>query len=92
MAPASAMWHLATVHPRSMVWQTLLDSRMVVVESLQTHTPLDPRADALVCAQEHGEELRQRWQIQPPPTPARSVQHAVPCMRNPTSGARGHAR
>ena len=32
----------------------------VVVESLQTHTPLDPRVDALACAQVHGEELRQR--------------------------------
>ena len=33
----------------------------VVVESLQTHTPPDPRTEALACAQEHGEELRQRW-------------------------------
>ena len=32
----------------------------VVVESLQTHTPPDPHADALMCAQAHGEELRQR--------------------------------
>ena len=32
----------------------------LVVESLQTHTPPDPHADALACAQEHGEELRQR--------------------------------
>ena len=30
----------------------------VVVESLYTHTPLDPRAEALACAQEHGKELR----------------------------------
>ena len=32
----------------------------VVAESLQTHTPLDPCAEALACAQEHSEELRQR--------------------------------
>ena len=44
---------------------------VVVVESLQTHTPPDPRTEALACAQEHGEELRQRWQNQSPPTPAR---------------------
>ena len=30
----------------------------VVAESLQTHTPLDPRAKALARAQKHGEELR----------------------------------
>ena len=30
----------------------------VVAGSLQTHTPLDPRAEVLACAQEHGEELR----------------------------------
>ena len=29
----------------------------VVVESIQTHTPLDPRVGALALAQEHGEEL-----------------------------------
>ena len=29
----------------------------VVAESLQTHTPLDPRVEALARAQEHGEEL-----------------------------------
>ena len=44
---------------------------VVVVESLQTHTPPDPRTEALACAQEHGEELRQRWQNQPPPAPTR---------------------
>ena len=32
----------------------------VVAKSLQTHTPLDPRVEVLACAQEHGEELRQR--------------------------------
>ena len=45
----------------------------VVAESLQTHTPLDPRAEVLACAKEHGEELRQRRQNQPPPAPARSA-------------------
>ena len=30
---------------------------LVIAESLQTHTPLDPRAETLACAQEHGEEL-----------------------------------
>ena len=30
----------------------------VVAESLQTHTPPDPRAKALARALEHGEELR----------------------------------
>ena len=34
----------------------------VIAESLQTHTPLDPRAGALMLAQKHGEELRQWWQ------------------------------
>ena len=32
----------------------------VVAESVQTHTPPDPRAGALVFAQVHAEELRQR--------------------------------
>ena len=32
----------------------------VVAESLQTHTPLDPCAEALMHAHEYGEELRQR--------------------------------
>ena len=59
----------------------------VVVESLQTHTPLDPRAKALAHAQEHGEELRQRRQSQPPPTLACSTQHAVPRARKPASDA-----
>jgi hypothetical protein len=31
----------------------------VVAESLQTHTPPDPRAGTLALAQKHGEELRQ---------------------------------
>ena len=32
----------------------------VVAESLQIHTPPDPRAGALTLAQEHAEELQQR--------------------------------
>ena len=32
----------------------------VVVESVQTHTPLDPRAEALMSTQAHTKELRQR--------------------------------
>ena len=35
-----------------------LGQPQVVAESLQTHTPLDPRAGALTLAQEHAEELR----------------------------------
>ena len=34
-----------------------LGQPQVVAESLQTHTPLDPRAEALARTQEHGEEL-----------------------------------
>ena len=64
----------------------------VVAESLQTHTPLDPRAGALVLAQEHGEELRQQRQNQPPPAPASSVQHVAPYAHNPAGSARGRAR
>ena len=32
----------------------------VVAESLQTHTPPDPRAGALALTQEHSKELRQQ--------------------------------
>ena len=64
----------------------------VIAESLQTHTPLDPRAEALACAQEHDEELQRRRQNQPPPTPVRSAHHDAPRAHNPASGARGHAR
>ena len=63
----------------------------VVVESTQTHTPPDPRVGALTSAQAHAEELRQRRQNQPPPAPARSVQHVAPRAHDPTGGARGHA-
>ena len=64
----------------------------VVAESLQTHTPPDPYAEALARAQGHGEELRRRRQSHPPPALARSAQHATPRARNPASGAQGHAR
>ena len=40
----------------------------VVAESMQTHTPPDPRVGALTSTQAHAKELRQRWQNQPPPT------------------------
>ena len=64
----------------------------VVTESMQTHTPLDPHAGTLVLTREHGEELRQRRQNQPPPTRARSAHHTMPHAHKPASGARGHAR
>ena len=64
----------------------------VVAESLQTRTPLDPRVKALARAQEHDEELRQRWQSQLPPMLACPRQHAAPHVHNPVSGARGHTR
>ena len=44
-----------------------LGQPLVVVESLQTHTPLDHHVGALPLAQKHDEELRQRLQNQPPP-------------------------
>ena len=59
----------------------------VIAESVQTHTPLDPRAGALAFAQVHAEELRQRQQNQPPPAPACSVQHVAPHAHNPTGDA-----
>ena len=53
---------VAPSHPLS--WECAMGDASgqppVVVESLQTHTPPDPCAEALACAQEHGEELRQR--------------------------------
>jgi len=64
---------------------------LVVTESLQTHTPLDPCAGALALTQEHIKELQQQWQNQPPPALARSVQHIAPHTCNPMSGAWGHA-
>ena len=64
----------------------------VVAESLQTHTPPDPRVGALALAKEHGEELRQQWQNQPPPAPTRSAHHGAPRVCNPVGGARGRAR
>jgi len=63
----------------------------MIAESLQTHTPLDPHAEALAHAQEHGEELRQRWKSQLPPT-SRARQRRWPHACKPMSGTRGHAR
>jgi len=65
---------------------------LVVAEFLQTHTPSDPHARALALAQKHGKELQQRRQNQSPHAPECSVHHVVPHMRDPVSGARGHAR
>ena len=62
----------------------------MVVESVQTHTPLDPHAGALASVSAHAEELRQRRQNQPPP--AQSVQHVAPHAHGPAGGARGRAR
>ena len=58
----------------------------VVAESMQTHTPPDPRARALALAQEHTKELQQQRQNQPPPAPECSMQHVAPHARNPVSG------
>ena len=60
----------------------------VIVEFVQTHTPLDPRAGPLAFVQVHAEELRQN---QPPPMPACSVQHVVPHAHDPVGGAWGQA-
>ena len=64
---------MAPGHPLSQecAMADALGQPSVVAESLQTHTPPDPRAEALAHAQEHGEELRQRRQSQPPPALAR---------------------
>ena len=85
---------MASSHPMSRECAMADASRQpsVVAESLQTHTPLDPRTDALACAQKHGEELRQRRQNQPPPAPACSVHDATPHACNLASGAQGRAR
>ena len=64
----------------------------VVAESLQTHTPPDPRAGALALSQEHAKELRQQRQNQLPPVPVRSVQHVVPHVHDLASGTQGRAR
>ena len=63
----------------------------VVVESAQTHTPLNPHAEALASAQAHAEELRQRRQSQPPPASAQSAQHVAPHAHGLASGVQGHA-
>jgi hypothetical protein len=41
--------------------------QLVPVETDDKHTPPDPRTRALANAHAHGEDLRQRWQHQPPP-------------------------
>ena len=64
----------------------------VAVESVQTHTPPDPRTGALASTKAHAEELRQQRQNQPPPAPARSVQHVAPHAHGLAGGARGHTR
>ena len=64
-----------------------LGQPLVVAEFLQTHTPPDPRAGALVLAQEHAEELRQLRYNQPPPVLACSLglaQHHERGERPPT--------
>ena len=64
----------------------------MVVESAQTHTPPNPRAEALASVQAHTEELRQRQQNQPPPAPTQSVWHTKPYAHGPMGDARGRAR
>ena len=53
---------VAPSHPlsRECTMADALGQPSVIAEDLQTHTPLDPHVEALACAQEHGEELRQR--------------------------------
>ena len=55
---------VAPSHPLS--WECAMADALgqppVVAESLQTHTPSNPRVGALALAQEHAEELRQRRQ------------------------------
>ena len=50
---------MAPSHPlsRECAMADALGQPTMVAESLQTHTPLDPRVEALARAQEHGEEL-----------------------------------
>ena len=50
----------------------------VVMESLQSHTPLDPHAKTPELTREHGEELRQQRLIEPPTAPVCSTHHTVP--------------
>ena len=63
----------------------------VEVESLRTHTSLDPHMKTHELTLEHGEELQQRWLHQPPTAPPRSAHHVVPRAHKPASDARGHA-
>ena len=63
----------------------------LVTESLQTHTPSDPRAETPALTREHGEELQQQWLNQPPTTPVRSAPHTTLCAHKLVSDARGRA-
>ena len=85
---------VAPGHPlsRESAMADALGQPPVLAESLQTHTPPDPRAGALTCAQAHGEELRQRRQNQPPPTPAHLAHHDASHARDSASDARGRTR
>ena len=64
----------------------------VVAKSLQSHTPLDPRAKTLTLSREHSEELQQQWLHQPLAAPACSAHHTTPYAHEPVSGARGRTR
>jgi len=61
----------------------------VLEESLQTHTPPNPRTRTLTLTREHGEELRLRRQNQPPPMSVRSAHRTTSYAHKPVSGARG---
>ena len=60
---SSSIGDMAPSHPlsRECAMADASGQPPVVAESLQTHTPMDSRAKALTHAQEHGEQLRQRW-------------------------------
>ena len=58
----------------------------VVAESLQTHTPPDPRAKTPVLTWEHGEELRQQRLNQPLTAPACLAHHTAPHAHRLVSG------
>jgi hypothetical protein len=64
----------------------------VPVETMDAHTPPDPRVQALANAQAHGEDLRQRRQHQPLPALVLLQCHSEPNTCNATGGARARAR
>ena len=64
----------------------------MVTESLQTHTPSDPRAETPALTWEHSEELRQQRLNKLPTAPACSAHHAVPRAHKPASDTRGRTR